>query len=84
MTQTDWFRLRTVRVVLIARVGNYEKDYIFPASTITVWGPVDPFGNRALTPDLSPNPVTYTVPDLHYRYKVITMVIPIRNMFWKP
>jgi type IV pilus assembly protein PilW len=70
--QDDWFRLRTVRVVIIARSSQYEKEMVSPAS-FTVWS--------------SPLSVTYTLPtaqDRHYRYKVVEMVIPLRNMFWRP
>lgn len=75
VTQDDWFSLRTVRIVLIARVGQYEKGNVSPSS-FTVWGSPDPHGV----------PVTYTVPasDRHYRHKVVELVIPIRNMFWRP
>lgn len=75
ISQSDWFSLRTVRVVLIARVGQYEKDYTSPPS-FTIWGAPDPHNQ----------PVTYTVPpsDRNYRHKVVELVIPLRNMFWTP
>lgn len=75
ISQSDWFSLRTVRVVLIARVGQYEKDYTSPPS-FTIWGAPDPHSQ----------PVTYTVPasDRNYRHKVVELVIPLRNMFWTP
>lgn len=71
VAQSDWFRIRTVRMVLIARVGQYEKEVVSPAS-YTVW-------SGALS-------TTYTVPtaDRNYRHRVIELVIPIRNMFWRP
>jgi hypothetical protein len=73
--QSDWFSLRTVRIVLIARVGQYEKEEVSPAS-YTFWGSPDPHGQ----------PVTYIVPpdDRHYRHQAIELVIPLRNMFWRP
>jgi type IV pilus assembly protein PilW len=73
--QSDWFSLRTVRIVLIARVGQYEKEEVSPAS-YTFWGSPDPHGQ----------PVTYNVPanDRHYRHQAIELVIPLRNMFWRP
>lgn len=74
--QDDWFRLRTLRLVLIARVGQYEKTVVSPSS-FTVWGAPDPHNV----------PVTYVMPNSqaqHYRYKVVELVIPLRNMFWRP
>lgn len=73
--QDDWFSLRTVRIALVARVGQYEKDVVSPAS-YTFWASPDPHGV----------PVTYNVSaqDQHYRHKVIELVIPLRNMFWRP
>jgi len=76
-TQDDWFLVRTVRVVLIARGSQYEKTQVSPAS-ITVWDTAsgDPYGQ----------PVTYNIPanDRHYRHQVVQLVVPIRNMFWRP
>lgn len=65
--QAEWFKLRSVRVALIARVGQYEKDLVSPA-TISVWG----------------GSVTFTVPDQHYRYRLLELEIPLRNFFWRP
>jgi type IV pilus assembly protein PilW len=71
ISQDTWFSLRTVRVVMITKSSQYDKDYTSPA-TLSVWN--------------APLDVTYTVPvaDIHYRHKVVEMVIPLRNMFWRP
>jgi type IV pilus assembly protein PilW len=72
ISQNTWFSLRTVRLVLITKSSQYDKDYTSPAA-ITVW--------------TSPLDVTYNIPAgdaRHYRYKVVELVIPLRNMFWKP
>ena len=71
ISQDTWFSLRAVRVVLITKGSQYDKDYTSPAA-YTVW--------------TSPNTVTYTVPadDRNYRHNIVEMVIPLRNMFWKP
>ncbi len=77
--QETWLRLRTVRVALIARVGQYDKDYqvcATPPCTLTVWNTANPTNL----------PATYTIPDsdIHYRHKIVQLVIPLRNFFWRP
>ncbi len=75
IAQDTWFSLRTVRVVMITKSSQYDKDYNGP-TTFTAWSADGPLA------------VTYTAPnpavDTHYRHKVWEVVIPLRNMFWRP
>lgn len=67
-TPDGWARVLSVRVGIAARVGQYEKDLVSPA-TISLW---------------SGGPVwTLTTEERHYRYRVIDTIIPIRNLIWK-
>lgn len=67
-TPDGWARVLSVRVGIAARVGQYEKDLVSPA-TINLW---------------SGGPVwTLTTEERHYRYRVIDTIIPIRNLIWK-
>jgi type IV pilus assembly protein PilW len=67
-TAAEWAQVLTLRVALVARVSQYEKTLVSPA-TLTLWngGPVWTLGTE----------------DQHYRYRVLDTIIPIRNMFWK-
>lgn len=69
----DVSRIRAVRVAVVARSVQYEKEEVSPAS-LTLWetgDPGDPPPSRALTSD-----------ERHYRYKVFTTIVPIRNVIW--
>ena len=74
IAQDTWFSLRTVRVVLITKSSQPDKDYNSPA-TLTAWSADGP-GLQS----------TYTIPpaDRMYRHKIVELVIPLRNMFWRP
>ncbi|MCZ2414239.1 MAG: PilW family protein [Burkholderiales bacterium] len=66
-------RIRAVRVAVVARSAQYEKEQVSPAS-LALWeagDPGDPPPSRALTSD-----------ERHYRYKVFTTIVPIRNVIW--
>lgn len=67
-TPDEWAQVLSLRVGLAARVGQYEKDMVSPA-TIALWagGPV----------------WTLTAEERHYRYRIIETIVPIRNLIWK-
>ncbi len=69
--QQDWFRLRTVRVAMVIRGSQFDKEYTSPSS-YSFWS-----GGLA---------ATYVVPssDRNYRHKIVDMVIPLRNFYWRP
>lgn len=67
-TPDGWAQVLSIRIGLAARVGQYDKDLVSPA-TITMWtgGPV----------------WTLTTEERHYRYRIIETIVPIRNLIWK-
>lgn len=69
----DWSRTPAIRLALVTRSSQYEKDEISPAS-ITLWPA------SAVAP--TTNGATYTVPDRHYRYKVAYTTVALRNLKW--
>jgi type IV pilus assembly protein PilW len=69
----DVSRIRALRIAVVARSVQYEKEQVSPAS-LTLWeagDAGDPPPVRALTDD-----------ERHYRYKVFTTIVPIRNVIW--
>ncbi len=88
-TPTDnagWRQVRTVRMAVVARSAQREKDAVTTADplwdvgqTVTVTGTADCGESKCLTQQVS------TAGDTewqHYRYKVFDTVIPLRNMLW--
>lgn len=69
-TACDWARIAALRLALVARSGQYDKNDI--TTTAPTWA------GTATTPvDLSGNSDWQ-----HYRYKTFQTVVPIRNMAW--
>lgn len=68
-TAADWAKVLAVRVGLVARSGQYEKEMVSPAS-LQIWpGAAD----WNLDDD-----------ERHYRYKTYSTIVPLRNMIWAP
>lgn len=69
----DWARIPSVKIALVSRSGQYEKDEVSPA-TLKLW------------PDSLVAPTTtgpdWAVPDKHYRYRVTHSAIALRNVIW--
>ena len=70
-TYDEWARLKAMRIGLIARSSQYNKEEV--TSSVPVWQGTESF-------DLS------TGTDWkHYRYGIVEFVVPIRNIaFWSP
>lgn len=71
----DIMRVRALRIAIVSRSIQYEKEMVSPAN-LTLWGVVNPANEdaapvRALTDE-----------QRHYRYKVYTTLVPIRNLIW--
>lgn len=66
-------RVRAVRIAIVARSAQYEKEQVSPAA-LTLWDAGDP-GDDPPTRALSGE-------ERHYRYKVFTTIVPIRNVIW--
>ncbi len=80
-----WQQVLSIRVAVVARSNQYEKDLVTAAvplwdvgSTITVSGTAAcNSGSKCLSLDVS------KLPDWqHYRYKVYDTIVPLRNMLW--
>ncbi len=69
----DWARIPAVRIALVSRSGQYEKEEVSP-TTIKLW------------PDAAVAPTTtgpdWAVPDKHYRYRVTHSAVALRNVIW--
>ncbi len=78
-TAADWLRVKSVRIGVLARIGNYEKPVggVCTATTaVPTWaGSTQPAG--AATPFTIPEGVPSC-----YRYRVFETVVPLRNMIW--
>ncbi len=66
-------RIRAVRIAVVARSAQYEKEEVSPA-TLTLW--------EAGEPGDSPPVRALSGEERHYRYKVFTTIVPIRNVIW--
>jgi len=84
-TNTGWMRVLTVRIAVVARSNQYEKNVVTSSaplwdlgSGIAVAGTVAcNGGSQCLQLDVS------TLPDWqHYRYKVYDTIVPLRNVLW--
>lgn len=75
--KVDYSKVLAVRVGVVARSPLYEKDEVDAATTLTVLPEIKNSGGATIGAAQ-----TYTVPDSHYRYKVYSTVIPLRNVIW--
>jgi len=77
-TAADWATILAVRIGVVARSGLYEKTEVTPAGPIKLWP------DSAVAPTTTGPEWTPTADERHYRYKVFSTVVPIRNMIWRP
>jgi type IV pilus assembly protein PilW len=84
-TNDGWMRVLSIRVAVVARSNQYEKDAVTATaplwdvgSGIAVAGATACNGGSQCIPlDVS------TLPDWqHYRYKVYDTIVPLRNVLW--
>ena len=71
----SWKMVKGIRVAIVARSDNMEKDVVETRTTIPLWTNTN--GNPA---------PSYTVPGgdgAHYRYRVFETIVPFRNMIWQ-
>lgn len=85
ITALDWQQVLGIRLAVVARSNQYEKDKVTLAQPLwnvgkdsTVSGSFDCYnGSKCLTLKID------GVPDWeHYRYKIYDTVVPLRNMLW--
>ncbi len=94
-TNADWLRVMSVRLIVVARSGQYEKCEPQPCTTYAT--PVNPTWDVGSTPATagaatcgSSKCVTIDVgagaagdvEAKHYRYKIFETIVPLRNMMW--
>jgi type IV pilus assembly protein PilW len=83
-TQLGWVQVRTIRIAVVARSTQYERDEVTTSQPLwdvgnagTVAGAVPCGDSRCITLTIN------GVPDWqHYRYKVYDTVVPLRNVLW--
>ncbi len=82
---TDWTTVLTVRIALVARSGQYEKESVTSGNLLwdvgtatSVSGTATCGASKCLTLKVD------HLPDWqHYRYKVFDTVVPLRNLLWR-
>jgi len=89
-TSADWQKVLSVRIALVARSNQYEKDLVTTAAPQwDLGGPAATTGvtvTGASTCKGSDQCLTLGVSQVadwqHYRYKVYDTIVPLRNMLW--
>lgn len=79
-TNAEWQQLIAARIAIVARSQTPERDVVTDASFATNNAPTW----AAALIDLTKNPDGSANPDWdHYRYRIYTAVIPLRNLIWR-
>lgn len=73
----DYSKVLAIRVGIVARSPIYEKDAVDAPTTLTVLPEIKNGGGLTIGAEIN-----YAVSDDHYRYKVYSTVIPLRNVIW--
>ncbi|WP_372527579.1 PilW family protein [Piscinibacter sp.] len=88
-TQAGWSQVLAIRVAVVARSGQYEKDEVTAAAPVwdlgTAGADITIAGTTACSSSqcLSIPVDTQVGADWkHYRYKIFDTVVPLRNMLW--
>jgi type IV pilus assembly protein PilW len=89
ISQETWLSLRTVRLVMIVKSSQFDKDYAVcpqPAAPAPAVACAISASSNPPMPNWTPSLAPYMVPaaNVHYRHKVIELVIPLRNLIWRP
>jgi type IV pilus assembly protein PilW len=81
-TACDWVKAPAVRLVLVARSGQYEKEEVTAAAPAWAASNADnPAGSTSAPIDISKMPDGSANAEWkHYRYKAFETVVPIRNI----
>ena len=91
VTNADWQKVKSIRVALVARSNQYEKEAV--TTTAPLWDigtaiTVSISGYTTVTCNTTSNCLTLDVSKLvgtdwqHYRYKVYDTIVPLRNVLW--
>ncbi|GAC1524735.1 MAG: hypothetical protein NVS2B4_00020 [Ramlibacter sp.] len=76
-TNALWRQVIAIRVVAVARSGNYEKGPVTFNCPSWVGSPVKIPGSSTCSPG-----TTIDEPWMHYRYKSFDTLVPLRNLLW--
>lgn len=80
-TTAGWQQVVAIRVAIVARSNQYEKDTVTTTQPSWLWNGVD---SETLTvAGQVPCDTGDTTCWQHYRYRVFEAVIPLRNMLWQ-
>jgi type IV pilus assembly protein PilW len=87
-TTAGWQQIRTIRLAVVARSAQREKDAVTTSnptlnvgSTVSVSGSAVCGSTKCIT--LQVSPITGSDTEWqHYRYKVFDTVVPLRNILW--
>lgn len=87
-TNAGWVQVLAVRVALVLRSDQWEKDVVTAADPLwdvgansTITGVADCGASKCLTLKI-PRPDDASTDWQHYRYKVFDSIVPLRNMLW--
>lgn len=87
-TNDGWLRVLSLRILVIARSGQYEKEMVTPVNPTWDVGSIPPTsdaaacgGSQCVTFDVGAG-AAGDVEAKHYRYKIFETIVPLRNMMW--
>lgn len=85
-TGDAWLTVAAVRIAVVARSRQYEKEEVTPVNPQWDVGTAVPVAGSATcgTSNCLPLKVDHLTDFKHYRYKVFDSVVPLRNMVWRP
>ncbi len=88
-TNAGWLRVLSVRLLVVSRSGQYEKEIVTSANpswdvgaTPATTGAAGCGGSQCVTIDVGAG-VAGDVEAKHYRYKIFETIVPLRNMLWR-
>ena len=86
-TTTDgWKQVVAIRIALVARSNQYEKDEVTPSAPLWDVGRSIAIEDAATATCGTSNCIALKVSQLdqwkHYRYKVYDTIVPLRNVLW--
>ena len=87
-TNAGWLRVLSVRLIVVARSSQYEKEMVTAANPSVDVGMTPPTtgaaacgASQCVTVDVGAG-AAGDVEAKHYRYKVFETIVPLRNMLW--
>lgn len=84
-TSAGWMQVLTIRIAVVARSNQYEKDRVTRAAPLWDVGSVSTFSPTPATCGASKCfslKIDHVTEWEHYRYKVYDTIVPLRNVIW--